>query len=124
VILLRLRGRKVGFGLADLIRNLSLLVAKGCRALGHLRGRGCRTGAVIRLFLLELAGVEHGNHLTGFHLIALVDVQLLDASGNLWADHHIVGRDDAGENEGHRTRGGPPVVGTAGDQNQEDQRTN
>jgi hypothetical protein len=78
-------------------------------------------GAVIRLFLFELAGIEDRDHLAGFHLIAFVDVQLLDAPGNLRADHDVIGGDDAREDKGHRARGGPPVVTAAGDDEQQDE---
>ena len=100
--LLRLGGGEIRFGLADLIVGLPLLEAQRRGAFRDLRAGARGAGAVERLLLLQLARVEHRDHLIGLDLIAFVHVELVDAAGNLRADDDVVGRDNAGEDERHR----------------------
>ncbi len=122
--LLRLRGGEVRFGLANLVSGLPFLKAESGGALRHLRARALRARGVVRLLLLEFAGIEHADHLVDLHQIALVDRELLDTSGDLGADDHVVGRDDAGEDQRDRPRAQVVVVAGAGDEHQENQRAN
>ena len=121
--LLRLRRGEVRFGLADLIRDLPLLEPERGGAFRDLRGRALGASRVERLLLFELAPVEHADHLTGLDLVAFLDGELLDAPGNLRADDHVVGGDDAGEDQGHRSRAEVPVVRATGNEDGENQRS-
>jgi len=58
---------------------------------------------------------EHGNHLAFLHRVPLVDHQLVDASGDLRADHDFMRRDDAGEDDFGRATVAVPVVASASD---------
>ena len=66
--LLRLRGGEVGFGLANLIADLALLIPQRGGAFGHLRGRAGLAGRVKRVLLLSSPGSRTASSLVRFDL--------------------------------------------------------
>src|SRR6185437_5505976 len=67
-----------------------------CPRLGRGRRRALRVEPLVRL---ELGRGEDGKELVLRDRVAFRDQELRHLTGDLWADHHVVRRDDAGEGE-------------------------
>lgn len=101
---LRLGGRERGFGLADLFGRLLLLVAQRSFRFLHLRRHAGRGVGVVGGVGADLVGHDDGQQLIACDRVALVNEDLADLAGDLGTDHHVVGRNDAGEH--HRSGAG------------------
>ena len=121
------RGRDLGFGrgehgfrLSDLIGGLPLLQTERGLRLAHLGGHPGRCLRVIRVVSLQLVGRDHREPLILRDPIAFLHHQLGDLPGDLRADDHVVGGDQAGQDQRRRWSLGVAVDrDPSGDQHEE-----
>jgi hypothetical protein len=102
-------GGQIGLGLFDLVLRLRLLKAQIGPGLVHL-GRGLRGAVRIkRQVRPPLLGLDQSEEVARLDRIAFLDPQLLEPALDLRADDHVVGGDDAREQQMSR-----PIIGREG----------
>ena len=99
-VFLRLRRCQRRLGLPDLVARLRLLVLQRRLGLRHLRSRSPLVVEVIRLVGAQFLGFNNREQLPGLHRVAFLHQHLRKLPLNLRACHHIVGGDDAGQDQG------------------------
>ena len=99
-VFLRLRRCQRRLRLFDLVARLRLLIFQRRLGFRNLRSRSPLGVKVIGLVSAQFLGFDHGEQLPGLYRVAFFYQHLGKLPLNLRACHHIVGGDDAGQDQG------------------------